>query len=176
MLLVAALASVAAVPAIAQDQWLRDERAYSGKDAAIAGQFATLQVQTTEPDQFMADWERPTAGVRLVSQDKVKRSRPIVTFVVFRGCKPNAAGACNVTADFTTTAPDGKVYDVSKNVEIWVGLPPPPGRAIQLSRGGLGLAFEPKDPAGEYRIVARTTDHVAGITLQTEKTLTLLPD
>jgi hypothetical protein len=168
--------SVAALPALAQDTWLQDDHAYHGKDAAQSNGFAALQIATTEPGQFMADWEKPGAGVKLVSPDRVKRGHPIVTFILFRGCKPDARGACNVTVDFATTGPSGKTYDETKGAEVWVGRPPPPGRAIQLSAGGLGLSFETKDIPGPYRVTARITDHVAAITLQTEKTLTLLAD
>lgn len=174
--LLAAASFALALPAQGQDGWLRDEERYQGKDAAQSKGFAVLQVATTDPDQFMADWEKPGPGVRLVPQDKVGRGRPIVTFILFRGCRPAPAGGCNVTVDFVTTGPSGKIYDETKAAEVWVGKPPPPDRAIQLSVGGLGLAFEEKDPAGAYRVVALVTDHVAGITLKTEKSLTLLAD
>jgi len=166
--------SVATV-ATAQDAWLRDGQFYQGKNAAQAGELAILQIATTEPERLMSDWEKPGADVRLVAQDKVKRGQPVVTFILFRGCRPDARGACNVTVDFTTTGPAG-TYNETKAAEVWVGRPPPPSRAIQLSAGGLGLSFEAKDGIGPYRVMARITDHVAGITLQTEKTLTLLAD
>ena len=173
-----ATALAVAVPqvAAAQESWLRNDEAYHGKDAAQSGKFATLQIATTEPDQFIVDWQKPGDGVKLVSQDEVKRGRPIVMFIVVRGCRPDPQGACNVTVDFTTTDPSGKTYNDTKGAEVWVGRPPPPDLAIQLSSGGLGIAFEQGDPVGAYRVTARTTDHVAGITLLTEKVLTLLPD
>ena len=100
------------------------------------------------------------------------RNRPIVTFLVFRGCKADPAGRCNVTADFETIAPGGKTYDLTKGAQIWVGYPPPPGYSLQLSADGYGLRFEDKDPLGAYRVRATVTDRIAKITLRTEQTLT----
>lgn len=174
LLATGAVLLAAAAPASAQDTWLRDGQAYRGPDAAASGDFAVLQVLTTEPEQLMADWEKPGAVVHLVAKDAVGRGKPVVSFIVFRGCRADAKGACHVTADFVATDPAGKTYGEFKDVEIWVDKPPPPGRAVQLSAGGMGLVFEPKDLAGRYRIAARVVDHVAGVTLQTEKTLTLV--
>ena len=46
------------------------------------------------------------------------------------------------------------------------------GKNLQLSSGGLGLAFEAKDPLGAYQVRATVTDHVSGLSLHTEQVLT----
>ncbi len=120
----------------------------------------------------MAAWNKPTAGVNVTTAHQIARNQPIVTFIVFEGCARDAAGACNVTADFETMDPSGKVYDLSRNVAIWVGHPPPPAGSLQLSEGALGLRIGDKDPLGAYRIRVTITDHVSGNVLHTEDSIT----
>jgi hypothetical protein len=95
-----------------------------------------------------------------------------VTFITFKGCRADAAGNCNVTADFNTVDPLGKSYGKTRTSEVWVGHPRPPDGFLQLSASAYGLVFEDKDPLGPYRVRAAITDHVAGITLHTEQVLT----
>ena len=146
--------------------------AASQPSTASAGDFAVLQVATTDPNALLAEWAKPTPGVRLTSSTRAARNQPIVTFIIFKGCKADASGACNLTADFTVTGPTGRIYSQEKAARVWVGRPPPPKQALQLSESGLGLRFEAKDPLGPYRVRTTVTDHVAGVSLHTEQTLT----
>ncbi len=173
---VAMVLAFGAPAAVAQDVWLRNGKTYTGPDVAQTGDFGVWQVATVHPNEFMTAWNRPGAGVPLVASDKVARNQPVVTFIIFRGCRPDPRGACNVTADFTVVAPDGRVYNETKGADVWIGRPPPTGRNIELSAGALGLRIEDKDLLGAYVIKAAVTDHVAGVTLQTEKTITAQAD
>lgn len=141
-------------------------------NTASAGDLSVLQIATTDPDALLAEWAKPTRGVRLTGSTRATRNQPIVTFIIFKGCKADASGACNLTADFTVTGPTGRVYSQEKAAKVWVGRRRPPNQALQLSESGLGLRFEDKDPLGPYRVRTTVTDHVAGVSLHTEQTLT----
>ena len=168
----AAAAGAIAAPSAGQNSWSRDAIPAGGQpNMARSGDFAVWQIATVQPDQLMADWLKPTPGVAIPMATMTPRNRPIVTFIVFTGCRADAAGNCNVTVDFDTTDPAGKPYDHT-NAEVWVGHPPPVGKNLQLSSGGLGLAFEAKDPLGAYQVRATVTDHVSGLSLHTEQVLT----
>jgi hypothetical protein len=155
------------------DTWQRDSS--TGKtrpNAAVSGNFAVLQIATTDPGKLMADWLQPTPGVSVTTSTSTPRNKPIVTFIVFKGCSGDASGNCNVTVDYETLEPSGKSYNQTKAAEVWVGHPPAPGLALQLSVSGYGIVFEDKDPLGPYIVRAAITDHVAGVTLHTEQQLT----
>jgi hypothetical protein len=153
--------------------------ASEGPAAASSGDLAVLQTATTNPDKLTADWLNVeegtdrTTGFDLHNDARTTRNKPIVTFIVFRGCRPNSYGNCNLTADYNVVGPDGKPYAEAKLVQLWVDRPPPPSQNLELSASGFALVFEPKDALGDYRVHAIISDHVAGITLNTEQVLTL---
>ncbi len=141
--------------------------------AETSGKFAAIQIATTDPDRLVADWQKPTASVALVTTTHAIVNQPIVTFIIFRGCRADASGNCDVTVDFETFGPDGKRYDSTRAVNVWVGHPATADLSFQLSETGYDISFEPEDPLGSYRIHARVTDHVSGIVLDTEQVLTV---
>ncbi|HEY1426495.1 MAG TPA: hypothetical protein VGF50_07475 [Caulobacteraceae bacterium] len=130
-----------------------------------------MQIATTDDQKLISDWQKPTPGAAISVDSETVRNKPIFVFILFKGCRPDQSGNCNVTADFETFEPGGKSYDVRTNAPIWVGHPPPPGDNLQLSESALGLRVEDKDSLGPYRVVATITDHVAGITLKTQQVL-----
>ena len=160
----AALCLLAAAPARADDPKIGQQ--------ASSGDLLVMQIATTEPGKLMDSWGKDAEGVRVESANVMKRNQPIATFILFSGCRPDAEGLCNVTADFETLTPAGAVYDRQSGVKVWVGRPAPPAKSIGLSEGGLGLRIEDKDPLGAYVVRATVIDHVSGVRLQTTQTLT----
>ena len=157
----------------AQDVWLSN-----GKDAppdaalASSGHFGIQQIMTLDSDGLIERWNQPGAGVMIDSSSTVARNQPIFSYIIFTGCKADDAGKCNVTAIFKTFDPKGKPWGDQTEAPVWVGLPPPADRILQLSASGLGVVVEDKDRLGEYRVTADVTDHVAGIMLHVEKRFT----
>jgi len=137
-----------------------------------SGDFAIKQIATLDNDGLNERWNQPTAGVLIDASSTVVRNKPIFTYIVFTGCKPDKSGACNVTAVFKMFDPNGKSWGSQLDTPIWVGLPAPAHGILQLSTGGLGMVVEDKDPLGAYRVTVDVTDHIAGITLHTEQMLT----
>lgn len=171
----AAFGLLAASHAFAADGWLRDGSPLKKQpNTATSGDFAVMQFATNEPERVMAAWEKPGAAVSLSMATETPRNRPLVTFILFRGCRGDANGNCNVTADYETIAPSGKRYGQTMSAEVWVGRRPPPGYALQLSASAYGLVFEDKDPLGAYVVRATVTDHVSGVTVHTEQKLTVV--
>jgi hypothetical protein len=140
-------------------------------DRAESGGFAVLQLASNDPQKFHADWDMPTAGANLTTTSSTPRNKPIVTFIVFRGCRADATGQCNVTVDFNVIGPDKSEYARQDRAPVWAG-PAPNNQNFQLSQSELGLIIEDKDKLGPYVVRAAVTDHIAGITLRTEQVLT----
>ena len=158
----------------AQDGPARDGSAAAKQlNSSTSGNFFVLQIATTSPDQLKAEWQKKTATVSLTTTTHVTRHQPIVTFIIFKGCRGDASGNCNVTVDYHLVGPDGKTYGERKMAEVWVGHPPAPNLNLQISPSGFSVSFENGDPLGVYRLRAAITDHVAGVTLDTEQSLTV---
>jgi len=119
--LVAAVAILTfSIDAHAQDDgWQRGSGAGKQPNASTAGDFAVVQLATTEPDKLMADWNKPTPGVSMVTNTRATRNQPIVTFIIFKGCRADAAGNCNVTVDYDTLGPDGKPTTRQRRPRSW---------------------------------------------------------
>ena len=139
--------------------------------SAESGQFRTVQVSTANVEKFLAEWAKPSEPARLETQSSARRGETLHTFIVFGGCKADAAGDCQVTVDYQILKPDGAVYADQKNVPIYKGKAPPTSTFF-LSDSSLGLRFEPQDALGAYTVKAAVTDHVAKLTLSTQQVLT----
>lgn len=150
--------------AVAEEDWP------ARPQAARSGAFAVMQIATDDPEGLMAAWARPTPGARLNIIRTVRIGRPISAFISFRACQPDADGLCRVTTEWSLLEPGGR-YKVVARTKVRAGLPPPGPGAIGLSTEAPEFDFS--DRPGLYRIRARTTDHVAGITLQTEDAITV---
>jgi len=153
---------------------LNGKPAEPSPDRAESGGFAVIQLASDNTDRFHAEWDKPGPGANVTTSSETLRNAPIFTFLVFTGCRADAAGNCDVTADFHVIGPNDKnaeEYSHAKDAPVWKGKPPPTGTFL-LSSAELGLEIEDKDPLGAYVVRAVVTDHVANITVETEQTLT----
>ena len=164
--LLAVALSAAAIPAAAPD-------APAGRpNVASSGAFIAVQFANPDPRAVLQAWTNPTpAGVQLKTDDRGRRDQPIYTFVIFRGCRTDADGNCNLTADFEVEDPTGKPYVQQKSVRSWVNKPPAP--AYTLATGYMGLVVEHKDMTGPYKVRMTLTDQVSGVSLHTEQILSI---
>ncbi|MEQ1497280.1 MAG: cystatin domain-containing protein [Novosphingobium sp.] len=144
-------------------------------DDSIAnqGEFGVMQFATTDPQAMWDAWAQATAGVEIQTHRTTARNQPIFTFIAFRGCKVDAKGACHLAARFEVFDPSGKSYAVTEGAALIDGRPPPPGN-IGMGRASLGIRVEAGEPLGPYKVIVRTTDTVAGITLTTQSILTIV--
>ena len=133
------------------------------------GDFGAMFEFTDKPDELYDAWEKPTAGVQWSRTSKAVRGVPIVGVVFFTGRAPNAAGNCELVAQFVLTTPSGKPWGDPIDADVWVGLPPPTGSALQLSHNHLGLVVDPDDELGTYAARAVLTDRVSKKTMVLEQ-------
>lgn len=171
-----ALLVASVLPCITQAQWrLTDAEGHAikpGLNTASQGEFGTQQISTTNPEALQRAWAEPTRGVEIATQESATRNQRISVFVIFRGCQADTDGNCHITTRFETFDPAGKPYGTPAEGPVWDGPPPAPGN-LQLGNSGLGLRIEDGEQLGKYRVIARTTDRVANISLATELTLTI---
>jgi len=135
--------------------------------------FSILQVAVPDSAKFIAGWKLGAGGSSATT--KTVANQPLFTFLIFRGCKANAQGNCDVVADYVITRPDGTTNEENKNFVVWNKAAPTDPKKPYLSDGALGYGVDDDGPFGDYRVVATVTDRVAGITLTTEQTLTIAP-
>lgn len=135
--------------------------------------FGVLQTAAPDSAKFIAGWKVGAGGESATT--KTVANQPLFTFLIFRGCKADAKGNCDVVADFVITRPDGTINEENKGLVVWNKTAPTDAKRPYLGDGVLGYGVDDEGPFGDYRVVATTTDRVAGITLTTEQTLTIAP-
>jgi hypothetical protein len=135
--------------------------------------FGVLQTAAPDATRFIADWKLGV-GAKTASTSTIA-NKPLFTFLIFRGCKANAEGKCDVVADFVITRPDGTTDESNKGVAVWNKAAPADPKKPYIGDGALGFGTDEEGPFGDYRIVATVTDRVAGVSVTTEQTLTIAP-
>jgi len=136
------------------------------------GDFGANLAFTDKPDELYAAWNKEGPGVQWSQTSTAVRGIPIVAVVLFTGCAADAAGKCALAGRYTTSTPSGKPYGDPIDAEIWVGLPPPPGKALQLSHNHMGLVIDPGDELGVYTVRLELTDRVAKKKMTLERQFT----
>jgi hypothetical protein len=135
--------------------------------------FSVMQVAAPDAQAFTAAWKIGN-GAKAASTRTVA-DKPLFTFLIFRGCKPDADGKCDIVADFTITRPDGTTNEDNKGVVIWDKAAPTDSTKPMLGDGALGYGVDSEGPFGDYLVVATVTDKVAATTVTTQQTLTIAP-
>jgi hypothetical protein len=169
--LIIALALLSPAPAVAaQNAWLENGKsAPEDPSRASDGAFGVMVVLTDDWDGFTQRWQRPSSGFDVPEVGPIPKGHPLISAIIFSGCKTDQSGKCWVTGDFRAIDPTGKTYGEKREVNLW-SFPPPPAPQLELSNGGFGLSLDPPDPVGTYTIVARVTDHIANKTLEVRST------
>lgn len=162
---VLAMLSSVAVHA-AQNTWLENGKP-APQDARRAsnGTFGAMLVLTNDWEGFTSRWQQPSPSFEVPKVESVQKGEPVVSAVIFGGCRTDQSGKCSVMGDFRVIDPNGKTYAEKKGVNIW-NRPPPPAPQLELSAGGLGVSLDPPDPLGTYTVIARITDRVANKTVE----------
>lgn len=163
--------SILASPASAQ--WREDgkvipDTSWSKSD----GDFGAMLAFTDKPDELYAAWEKPGPTVHWTQTTTAVRGIPIVAVVLFGGCAADPAGKCNLVGRFITTTPAGKPYGDPIDTDIWVGLPGPTGKNLQLSHSHMGLVIDPDDELGVYKVRLELVDRVSKKTMNLERQFT----
>ncbi len=135
--------------------------------------FGVMQVAAPDAQAFTAAWKIGN-GVKAASTRTVA-DKPLFTFLIFRGCKADADGKCNIVADFTIRRPDGTTNEDNKGVVVWDKAAPADPKKPMLGDGALGYGVDSEGPFGDYLVVATVTDKVAATTVTTQQTLTIAP-
>lgn len=125
-----------------------------------SGNFGVQMILTPDDAQFRKTWNSTKGTPNLKSTDSVKPEGSIAAMLVFHGCAPNAAGNCDVVADFTLEDPTG-VKTPAGGGPVWTGKPLPP-RILQLGLASMNVGFDNSGPFGLYKVTARVTDRVSG--------------
>lgn len=166
----AVLSILSASPAFAgQTTWMDNGKpASEDRTRASKGAFGAMLVLTDDWSGFIKRWEQISPGFEVPAVNSIQKGQPLMSAVIFTGCKPDRAGNCLVTGDFTVLDPNGKTYADQRGAKIW-SLPPPDPQ-LQLSVESLGLSLDPPDPLGTYVLTARVTDRIANKTLELRTT------
>lgn len=133
------------------------------------GELTILQLASDDHERFLREWDQPTPP-RLTTTSSIPRNKPIVTFIIYGGCKGDEKGQCNLTADFEVIPPSGpaEADDIQRGAPIAVGVDAPTSSNLFLSQAFLGFIADKDDPLGKYRVRVTTTDNVAKLSVTTE--------
>ena len=63
-------------------------------------QLSAILLLSDEPDDVLRSWTTPSSAEPVKVADTIVRGVPIVAFVFFMGCQPDAVGRCNASVDF----------------------------------------------------------------------------
>ena len=135
---------------------------------ARQGSFAVTQVATIDAQALIRAWPASTPESRPPSQTATTRNQPLHTFIGLTGCKADAAGQCQVVANFLILDPAGKRYSDADGISLYRSAPPARGQVV-LGSASLGLHVKPGEALGNYTVRVETIDKVAGISLRTEQ-------
>ena len=125
----------------------------------MGGTFEISVTVTEKGKQLFDSWDNSTGKPFNVEPVKIApRGKFLSAVVLFKGCKADSAGNCNVDMDIMAYDPDGNIYGKMPSVELWQQKPAPDPGFTQLSRGFMGIVIEPKDPPGVYRVTVVARD------------------
>jgi hypothetical protein len=135
--------------------------------------FGVMQVAASDAAAFIAAWKIGDGAKNETT--RTVADKPLFTLLIFRGCKADADGKCDIVADFAINRPDGTVNEDNKGVVVWNKAAPADPKKPVIGDGALGYGVDSEGPFGDYRVVATVTDKVAGTSVTTEQTLTIAP-
>jgi hypothetical protein len=126
-------------------------------------------VLTLKWREVFNEWDHPTGkSPNLESAAIVPRGKDVVAMVLFRNCKPDAIGNCNLELDTFAYYPDGRLYGYRADVDFWNQKPAQGPGFLQLGRRSLALSIDPGDPPGIYRVLATLRDRIGNVERTTE--------
>lgn len=131
-------------------------------------------IVTAKGDELFRSWDQPS-GKPFTAEPAgvVRRGQFLSAVVLFKGCKADAAGNCNVEMDITAYDPKGRIYGEMPRVELWQAKPAPALAFTQLSRSFMGIVIEPSDASGKYRVSVVARDLNAKTQAKSETTFTV---
>jgi hypothetical protein len=135
--------------------------------------FGVMQVAATDAAKFIAAWKIGNGAKN--ESTRTVADKPLFTLLIFRGCKADADGKCDIAADFVITRPDGTTNEDNKGVAVWNKAAPADPAKPMIGDGALGYGVDSEGPFGDYLVVATVTDKVAGVSVITQQTLTIAP-
>jgi hypothetical protein len=135
--------------------------------------FGVMQVAAPDAAAFIAAWKIGDGAKN--ESTRTVADKPLFTLLIFRGCKADADGKCDIAADFVINRPDGTTNEDNKGVVVWNKAAPADPKKPVIGDGALGYGVDSEGPFGDYRVVATVTDKVAGTSVTTEQTLTIAP-
>jgi len=124
------------------------------------GDFGVALMLTSDPDEFMENWQKDTFGVNMTGATMVERDGVIAGFLIFFGCTQGSDGFCDLEVDYAVEEPDGTLQLEGDFVEMWSQKPSPAQGYIEMSMNNIGFQLTKDAPLGTYTIHAFIRDNV----------------
>ena len=133
--------------------------AFAGSLTASQASINAELIVTSKSAEVFRAWEHPDGKKFEVTHVKIaNRGEFLAAIVLFKDCKADVSGNCNVSLDIAAFDPSGKVYGEMLGKELWRGKAAPRSGHTQLGVDYMGLVIEPNDPAGTYKVTVKLTD------------------
>jgi hypothetical protein len=136
------------------------------------GPFLATLILTDDPKSVYDFWNTKPGNVPVPSITSIAPDTSVEAVVFFVGCEPDPQGNCGVWGTATVISPNGSLLADRVEVPLWVGRPPPPGRALGISEHGIGMSNE--SLPGSYVFHMVVTDRVANRQVPLEQELTIV--
>ncbi|MEA3452263.1 MAG: hypothetical protein U9Q83_10230 [Bacteroidota bacterium] len=154
--------------------WLVNGKIISDTDNMKISKNLAVQLWLTDKEsELLKNWNTPSKGVEIPTTNKIKIYKTLTAFIIFKGCKTDSKGNCNLTMDITVYQPDGKLYVTYLNKEVWKNRPTPPNNSLGLSVDLLRFIMEPDEQMGIYKIDVILTDHFANKKIKLSSSFTV---
>jgi hypothetical protein len=137
-----------------------------------AGDLGVWLLLVQDPNGLMQAWSG-SVDITKFEKNRIARGTKFGIGVIFANCAPNAAGRCDLFADYSIHSADGTELIKMPNVDIWTHRPRDKW-VLELSDGVWRPQSGPKQTLGKYLVRAVVTDRVAGKTVKLEKPFTFV--
>lgn len=133
--------------------------------------FTACLVVTDRADEFLEEWRHPPSSdyrPRIHVAHRVKRGTNVTVAFLYRTCKANPGGNCDVDADLRVLAPNGDVVGKASNLVVWKEEALSEG-VFYLGKSHLEISLD--GTPGIHRIQALVRDNIAGARVPLEQTV-----
>jgi hypothetical protein len=128
------------------------------------GDLNAMLLLTDDLDEIQKRWNQPEPP-HLYPINAARLGDPVSAVLIFTGCATDAAGVCQLVADYTITDPRGKPFKSDHERPVCLRKPPPPPGMLALGEEAM-TATVTAGPLGDYTVSAVVRDRVSGVVIR----------
>lgn len=155
-----------------KDGWLQNGEKAASEPYMNAKKGFGCQLLITDDKDIFEKWNHPSDTFKISTTETAIRNKPIFAIILFADPGQDKNGNADIIGDIKIYDPNGKIYGETENAIIWDKKILPKG-LLGLSLANMGIKIEPDDPNGLYKIKAKVTDRIKGVSLSLSNSFTV---